>query len=108
MLKGYKTELNLTNEQKKKINQAIGNCRFIYNYYIAYNKELYIQNQNTNLPTFISGFSFSKMINNDPIFLYKKNNYNRNLIMNKNPKNKKSKSVINNNKNKKKSISQFK
>lgn len=61
MLKTYKTEINPTNEQIKKIIQTIGNCRFIYNYYLAYNKR-------TNLLKFISGYTFSKMINNDSIF----------------------------------------
>ena len=44
MLKTYKTEINPTKEQKEKINQTIDNCRFIYNYYLAYNKELYKTN----------------------------------------------------------------
>jgi len=68
MFKSYKTELDPTHEQKIKINQTIGNCRFIYNYYLAYNKNLYEQNKGTDLPTFISGYSFSKMINHNDAF----------------------------------------
>ena len=41
MLKGYKTEINPTPEQKTKINKTIGTCRYMYNFYIAHNKELY-------------------------------------------------------------------
>lgn len=69
MLKAYKTEIQPTKEQIKKINQTIGNCRFIYNYYLGYNQKLYQANQGTNLPTFITGYSFSKLINNDIQFL---------------------------------------
>ena len=68
MLRTYKAEINPTDEQMRKIIQTIGNCRFIYNYYLAYNKQLYANNKNTNLPKFISGYTFSKMINNDSIF----------------------------------------
>lgn len=68
MLKAYKTEIKPNQIQIQKINQTLGNCRFIYNYYLAYNKQLYETNKNTNLPKFISGFTFSKWINNDPIF----------------------------------------
>ena len=41
MLRIFKTEIRLTKKQCIKINQTIGNCRFIYNYFISYNKELY-------------------------------------------------------------------
>ena len=41
MLKGYKTEINPTPDQKTKINKTIGTCRYMYNFYIAHNKELY-------------------------------------------------------------------
>ena len=41
MLKSFKTEINPTEEQKVKIRKTIGTCRFIYNFYLAHNKELY-------------------------------------------------------------------
>ena len=41
MLTAYKTEINPTQHQKSKINQTIGVCRFIYNFYLAHNKEIY-------------------------------------------------------------------
>ena len=60
MLKSYKTEINPTKEQIQKINRTIGTCRFIYNFYLAHNKEIYDKEKK-----FISGFSFSKWLNND-------------------------------------------
>lgn len=62
MLKSFKTEINPTKEQIIKINKTIGTCRFIYNFYIAYNKELY-----KNDKGFISGKSFSIWLNNEYI-----------------------------------------
>ena len=41
MLKSYKIEIKPTEEQINKINQTIGVCRFIYNFYIAHNQEVY-------------------------------------------------------------------
>ena len=41
MFKGFKTEINPTKEQKDKINKTIGTCRFVYNFYLAHNKERY-------------------------------------------------------------------
>ncbi|MBP2651262.1 MAG: transposase, OrfB family [Firmicutes bacterium] len=60
MLRAYKTELNLTPEQKHKINQTIGICRYIYNFYLAHNKEVYEQEKR-----FVSGMDFSKWLNNE-------------------------------------------
>lgn len=60
MLKSYKVEIKPTEEQINKINQTIGVCRFIYNFYIAHNQEVY-----QNSGKFVSGMSFSKWINND-------------------------------------------
>ena len=62
MLKSFKTEINPTKEQIAKINRTIGTCRYIYNFYIAYNKELYENNKE-----FISGKSFSIWLNNEYI-----------------------------------------
>ena len=60
MLKAYKIEIKPTNKQIIKINQTIGVCRFIYNFYIAHNQETY-----KNSGKFVSGMSFSKWLNND-------------------------------------------
>lgn len=60
LLKSFKTEINPTVEQIKKINKTIGTCRFIYNFYIAYNKELY-----ENGEKFIDGRSFNIWLNNE-------------------------------------------
>lgn len=62
MLKSFKTEINPTKEQIIKINKTIGTCRYIYNFYIAHNKELYKKNKR-----FISGKSFSIWLNNEYI-----------------------------------------
>ena len=60
MLKTYKIEIKPTEEQIIKINKTIGVCRFIYNFYIAHNQQIY-----QNSGKFISGISFSKWLNND-------------------------------------------
>lgn len=62
MLKSFKIEINPTEEQIVKINKTIGTCRYIYNFYIAYNKKLYKDDKK-----FISGKSFSVWINNEYI-----------------------------------------
>ena len=41
MFKSFKTKINLTDKQKVMINKTIGTCRFVYNFYIAHNKEIY-------------------------------------------------------------------
>lgn len=60
LLKSFKTEINPTEEQIIKINKTIGVCRFIYNFYIAHNKELY-----ENGEKFMSGRRFSVWLNNE-------------------------------------------
>lgn len=60
MLKSFKTEINPTEEQKAKINKTIGTCRYVYNFYLAHNKELHDSGQK-----FISGKSFSVWLNNE-------------------------------------------
>ena len=62
MLKSFKTEINPTEEQIVKINKTIGACRYIYNFYIAYNKKLYEDDKK-----FMSGKSFSIWLNNEYI-----------------------------------------
>ncbi|BAB80116.1 probable transposase [Clostridium perfringens str. 13] len=60
--RAYKMEINPTQEQKSKINRTIGVSRFIYNFYIAYNKEIYEREGK-----FVSGIDFSKWLNNEYI-----------------------------------------
>ena len=62
MLKSFKTEINPTKEQIIKINKTIGTCRYIYNFYIAHNKELYRENKE-----FMTGKDFSIWLNNEYI-----------------------------------------
>ncbi|WP_303000187.1 transposase [uncultured Eubacterium sp.] len=59
MLKSFKTEINPTPEQKNKINRTIGTCRFVYNFYIAHNKEIYGAEKK-----FMLGMDFQKWLNN--------------------------------------------
>ena len=60
LLKSYKTEINPTSEQKQAINRTIGVCRFIYNFYLAHNQEVYESEKR-----FVSGMNFSKWLNNE-------------------------------------------
>ena len=62
MKKAYKIEIKPTEEQMVKINKTIGVARFIYNFYIAHNKEIYEKERR-----FISGIDFSKWLNNEYI-----------------------------------------
>ncbi len=55
-------EINPTDEQKSKIHRTIGVSRFIYNFYIARNKEIYEREGK-----FVSGIDFSKWLNNEYI-----------------------------------------
>ncbi|MCX0414616.1 transposase [Clostridium perfringens] len=60
--RAYKMEINPTDEQKSKIHRTIGVSRFIYNFYIAHNKEIYEREGK-----FVSGMDFSKWLNNEYI-----------------------------------------
>ena len=60
LLKSFKTEINPTEEQKAEIRKTIGTCRYIYNFYLAHNKELYDKGEK-----FMSGKSFSVWLNNE-------------------------------------------
>ena len=60
LLKSFKTEINPTEEQKVKIRKTIGACRYIYNFYLAHNKELH-----DNGEKFMSGKSFSVWLNKE-------------------------------------------
>ena len=59
LLKSYKTEINPTPEQKQIINRTIGVCRYIYNFYLAHNQEIYEYEKR-----FVSAMEFSKWLNN--------------------------------------------
>ena len=60
MLKSFKTEIHPTLEQQIKINKTIGTCRYVYNFYLAHNKELYEKGEK-----FMSGKSFSVWLNKE-------------------------------------------
>lgn len=60
MLKAFKTEISPNAEQKIMIHKSIGVCRYIYNFYLARNKEVYEQDGK-----FVSAFDFSKWLNNE-------------------------------------------
>ena len=60
LLKSFKTEINPTEEQKVRINKTIGTCRFIYNFYLAHNKELH-----KNGERFMSSSKFRVWLNNE-------------------------------------------
>ena len=62
MLKSFKTEINPSEEQKVKIRKTIGTCRFIYNFYLAHNKELH-----ENGKKFMSSNKFRVWLNNEYI-----------------------------------------
>ena len=62
LLKSFKTEINPTVEQKVKINKTIGTCRYVYNFYLGYNKTLH-----ENDEKFMTGKSFSVWLNNEYI-----------------------------------------
>ena len=60
LLKSFKTEINPTEEQKIKIRKTIGTCRFIYNFYLAHNKELHESGKK-----FMSSSQFRVWLNNE-------------------------------------------
>ena len=66
--KAYKVEIEPTPQQKKKINQNIGVCRWLYNQYVATNMQLYEQFKNGEVDkkrSFMSANDFDKHINNE-------------------------------------------
>lgn len=64
-MKTYKTEIVLSDDQKRKVLQTMGTCRFVYNLFLQKNKELYEKNKDTDLPKYMNNFEFSKWLNND-------------------------------------------
>lgn len=60
MPRAYKTEINPTEEQKQIIHRNIGVSRFIYNFYLSHNREIYDKENH-----FVSANEFSRWLNND-------------------------------------------
>ena len=68
MLKAFKTEIKPSLQQKIKIEQSIGVCRFLYNSYIAKNINLYNDFKEGKIDkknSFINANNFDKYINNE-------------------------------------------
>ncbi len=80
--RAYKMEISITDEQRIIIHQSIGTCRFLYNQFIAHNKEHYqnyleekekltqqgisLSRQKELLPkSSMSGYDFDKYVNNE-------------------------------------------
>lgn len=59
MLRAYKTEIRPTDDQKQQINRTFGVCRYLYNLFIATNKE-----RHANGEKFMSANEFDKWANN--------------------------------------------
>jgi putative transposase len=57
--KAFKTEILLSDLQRQKINQTIGVCRYVYNLYLET-----AQNHYKETKKHMSGFAFSKWLNN--------------------------------------------
>ena len=62
MLKSFKTEIDPTSEQKDRIHNTIGTCRYVYNFYLSHNKTLYDKGE-----PFMTGKSFSVWLNKEYI-----------------------------------------
>lgn len=60
-MKAYKTKIQPNKEQIELIHQTFGNTRYVYNQFITLNFERLSANQ-----SIISGYDYSKIINNDP------------------------------------------
>ena len=66
MKKAFKTEIRLNEAQKRKFHQSVGICRWLYNQYIAKNKEqyqLFVEGKTEN--KFVTANDFDKYINNE-------------------------------------------
>ena len=60
MIISYKTEIKPNKEQIQKINQTIGTCRYVYNFYLTTQKDRYERGEKLQ-----SAMDFSKWLNND-------------------------------------------
>ena len=58
MKKAYKTEILLSLEQRQKVHQTIGVCRYVYNLYLST-----AQNHYKETGKHLSGYDFSKWLN---------------------------------------------
>ena len=65
LLRSYKTEIKPTEEQKIKIHKTIGTCRYVYNFYLSHNREMYEKEQR-----FVSGMEFQKWFNHTFLLEY--------------------------------------
>ena len=68
MKRAYKVEIKPTQKQIQKINQSIGICRWLYNSYLAKNKDLYEQYKQGSISeenACMSANNFDKYINNE-------------------------------------------
>lgn len=66
MKKAFKTEISFSKEQATKFHQSVGVCRWLYNQYIAKNKEqykLYVEGKTEQ--KFVTANDFDKHINNE-------------------------------------------
>ncbi len=59
MKRAFKTEILLTEEQRQKVHQTIGVCRYVYNLYLSTAQSHYQETGNH-----MSGYDFSKWLNN--------------------------------------------
>lgn len=70
MIRAYKTEINPTLEQIVKICRTIGVCRFVYNLFIATNRQRYKDGEK-----FLGANAFSKWLNNEYRMLHPENSW---------------------------------
>ena len=59
--RAYKVELKPTSEQRQIIERTMGVCRFVYNLFIATNRDNYAQ----GTASYMSGYNFSKWLNHE-------------------------------------------
>ena len=60
MIRSFKTEIYPNEKQKIRINQTIGTCRYIYNFYLVQNQKFYEKEKK-----FVTGKEFSVWLNNE-------------------------------------------
>ena len=60
MIRSFKTEIYPNKKQTTKINQTIGTCRYIYNFYLVQNRKFYEKEKK-----FVGGKKFSVWLNNE-------------------------------------------
>ena len=60
LIRSFKTEIYPNEKQKIRINQTIGTCRYIYNFYLVQNQKFYEKEKK-----FVTGKEFSVWLNNE-------------------------------------------